>query len=112
LRISRASAPLRAREWAIADIVAVMFDKVEGVEDCDASALPTAQLLERDKPSGPSTTASPSIVKLLALICSAAAAITARRCGYKAALRGVTADDHPVTVMLDFVDPIGPDRRS
>jgi hypothetical protein len=48
----------------------------------------------RDRPSGPSTTASPSIVKLLALICSAAAGSppVARsshmRCGYKTALRG------------------------
>jgi hypothetical protein len=33
----------------------------------------------RDKPSGPSTTASPSILKLLALITSAAAAIAASR---------------------------------
>jgi hypothetical protein len=44
-----------------------------------AAAAPAASRrrssLNRDKPSGPSTTASPSLVKLLALINSAAAAI-------------------------------------
>jgi hypothetical protein len=71
-----------------------------------------------DKPSGPITTASPSIVKLLALICSAAAAIVANHTVQSYALRlysrnrgAITANDHPVIVMLDFVDPSSTGRR-
>jgi hypothetical protein len=47
-----------------------MLDQVERVEDRSSSGLSTGHSSNRDKPSGPSTTASPSIVKLLALISS------------------------------------------
>jgi hypothetical protein len=53
-----------------------MLDQVKGLEDCGSA-------LRRDnssnRPSGPGTTASPSIVKLLALISSAAAVIATNR---------------------------------
>jgi hypothetical protein len=55
---------LAVEEWEIAHILAVMLDQVEGVEDCGSSTLPTTPR-NRDPPAG--TTASPSIVKLLAL---------------------------------------------
>jgi hypothetical protein len=58
---------LAIEEWTIAHILAVILDEVEGLEDRRIGGLPTAQFLEPDKPSGPSTKASPSIVKLLAL---------------------------------------------
>jgi hypothetical protein len=64
-----------------------MLDKVEGVEDRGSSGITTEHSSNRDKPSGPSTTASPSIVKLLALINSAAAAIAASRAVQSYALR-------------------------
>jgi len=62
-------------ERAIPQILAVVFDKVEGVEDRLMRGVLRRKSSNRDKPSGPSTTASPSIVKLLALMCSAASAI-------------------------------------
>jgi hypothetical protein len=37
---------LAVEEWAIAHILAVMLDQVEGVEDCGSCALPLGQLLE------------------------------------------------------------------
>jgi hypothetical protein len=63
---------------------------------CAASLLRSSS--NRDKPSGPGTTASPSIVKLLALICPPAAAIAAGRtiqsyaCDRKAVPRGHPGD--------------------
>jgi hypothetical protein len=76
--------------------------------------LSSTQFSKRDKPSGASTTASPSSVKLLALIRSAAAAIAGSLAVQSFALRlySRTMDmsrrtDHSVAVMLDFVDPIG-----
>jgi hypothetical protein len=64
---------------ASAQILAIKLDQVERVKDCCSSGLSTGQLSNRDKPSGPSTTASPSIVKLSALMDSAAVAIAASR---------------------------------
>jgi hypothetical protein len=99
-------------EWAIAHILGVMLDKIEGVEDCDSSALATRQFLEPRQAVRPE-----HIVKLLALIRSAAPAIVASRTGpviRVAAIkpyRGtITADDHPVTVTFDFVNPISTGR--
>jgi hypothetical protein len=37
---------LPAQEWEIAQILAIMFDQVEGIEDCGSSGLTTGQLLE------------------------------------------------------------------
>jgi hypothetical protein len=78
---------LAFEERATAQILAITLDQVEGVEDRSSSGLSMGQLSNRDKPSGPSTTASPSIVKLLALINSAAAAIAASRAVQSYALR-------------------------
>jgi len=50
----------------------IMLDQVERVQDRLIRGLRRRSSSNRDKPSGPSTTASPSIVKLLALIRSAA----------------------------------------
>jgi hypothetical protein len=71
---------LPVQEWEIAKILTIMLDQVEGVENRDSSGL-TAVTTPRTVTSRPvpSTTASPSIVKLLALIPSAAAAIAANR---------------------------------
>jgi hypothetical protein len=62
-RRSHTSAGLPVQEREIAQILAIMFDQVEGVEDRGSN-----NFSNRDKPSGPSTTASPSIVKLLGSI--------------------------------------------
>jgi hypothetical protein len=53
---------LPVQEWDIAQILAIMLDQVEGVEDCGSSGLTRDNSSNRDKPSGPSTTASPSIL--------------------------------------------------
>src|SRR5262249_59087869 len=66
---------LAVEEREIAHILAVMLDKVERVEDRLSAASLLRKSSNRDKPCGPSTTASPSIVKLLALMRSAASAI-------------------------------------
>jgi hypothetical protein len=70
---------------ASAQILAIMLDKVERVENRGSSERDNSS--NRDKPSGPTTTASPSIVKLSALIPSAAAAIAASRSVQSYALR-------------------------
>jgi hypothetical protein len=56
-----------------------MLDQVEGVEDRGVRSLLLRNTSNRDKPSGPSTTVSPSIVKLFALIRAAAAAMADNR---------------------------------
>jgi hypothetical protein len=55
---------------------------------------------------GPTTTASPSSVKLLAFSRPAASAI-AGGC----AVSNRLADDHPISVILDFVHPLSAERR-
>ena len=71
---------LPVKERAIPQILAVMLDQVESVEDRGMRGRAAAQLIEpRQAVGGPSTTASPSIVKLLALIRAAAAAIAGSR---------------------------------
>jgi hypothetical protein len=60
---------LAVEEWEISQILAVVL------EDRLMRSFPRRRSSKRDKPSGPTTTASPSIVKLLALIRSAATAI-------------------------------------
>jgi hypothetical protein len=77
-RRGQASAALRSRNRRSRRFLAIMLDQAEGVEDCGMGSRPRGSS-NRDKPSGPSTTASPSIVKLLALVRSAAAAIAASR---------------------------------
>jgi hypothetical protein len=78
---------LSVQERAIAHVLAVMLGEVEG----ERIAARTASLLRsssnRDKPSGPSTTASPSVVKLLALVRSAPSAIARSRAVQLFALR-------------------------
>jgi hypothetical protein len=100
LRRSSPSCSIKSKAWRIA---------VRADSRRDSSS-------NRDKPSGPTTTASPSIVKLLALIGSAAAAIRAasRAVGVatvKPHSEIVRADDNSVAVMFDFVDPIGAEGR-
>jgi hypothetical protein len=87
--------------------------------DGDARLPSARRSSNRDNPSDPSTTASPSMVKLLALMRRAAVAMADSRAVQSRALRTVEphsrtvpADDHAVAVMLDFVDPGGPGRRS
>jgi hypothetical protein len=82
-------------------------------------SLSSAHFIEnRDKPSGPATTASPSIVKLLALIRPAAVAIAGSLAvqsfalGCIAALWGLPGARSGVAIMLDFVGPIGTRGRS
>ncbi len=65
---------LALEEREIPQILTIVLDQVEGVEN-RAMCGDRRRSSNRDKPSGPSTTASPSIVKLLALIRSAAEAI-------------------------------------
>ena len=65
---------LALEEREIPQILTIVLDQVEGVEN-RAMCGDRCRSSNRDKPSGPSTTASPSIVKLLALIRSAAEAI-------------------------------------
>jgi hypothetical protein len=81
---------LAVEEWTIAHILAVMLDEVEGIEDRGIGGLRRLNSSNRDKPSSPSTTTSPSIVKLLALVNSAAAALGSShsRGGCRAALWG------------------------
>jgi hypothetical protein len=57
---------LAVEQRAIAQILAVALDQVEGIEDRIMRSLIWRRSSNRDNPSGPSTTASPSIVKLLA----------------------------------------------
>ncbi len=59
-------------------ILTIVLDQIEGAEDGSACSFTPPQA-NRDKPAVPSTTASPSIVKLLALIRCAAAAIAGSR---------------------------------
>lgn len=61
-----------------------MRDRVEKIAACAASLLRSSS--NRDKPA-PSTAAPPAIVKLVALICSTAAAIAASRAVQSYALR-------------------------
>jgi hypothetical protein len=58
---------LAVEKRAAPQILAIVLDQVEGIEDRGPRSLLSAQLINLDKPSGPTTTASPSIVKLLAL---------------------------------------------
>jgi hypothetical protein len=62
-----------------------MMCLASGSQECPASRRRNSS--NRDKPSGPTTTASPSIAKLSALIRSAAAAIAASRTVQPLALR-------------------------
>jgi hypothetical protein len=78
---------LAIEKWAVAQILTIVLDQVEGKEDSVRAASRRGKSSKRDKPSGPSTTASPSIVKLLALIRPAAAAMTGSRTVQSWALR-------------------------
>jgi hypothetical protein len=70
---------LAVEEWAIAQILTIVLDQVEGYRIAVRTASRRRSSSKRDKPSGPSTTASPSIVKLLASIRAAVAAIAGNR---------------------------------
>jgi hypothetical protein len=78
---------LAIEKRAIAHILAVMLDQVEGIEDRGVGGLTTFSSSNLDKPSGPGTTASPSIVKLLGLIRPALSAIAPSRAVQSFALR-------------------------
>jgi hypothetical protein len=61
-------------EREIAQILSTLLDQIEGIED-RLMASRRRRSSMRDKPSGPSTTASPSMVKLLASMRAAAVTI-------------------------------------
>jgi hypothetical protein len=91
-------------------IFAIVLDEVEGIEDPGSRSPPVGRSSSnRDRPSGPSTTAAPSIVKLVALIRSAAAAKRVARVESDGG--AIPADDNSIAVKFDFVDPIGAERR-
>jgi hypothetical protein len=52
-RSSHASAALRSRKGAIAQIVAVVLDQIEGIEDSGSGRVPPTQLLESGQTVGP-----------------------------------------------------------
>ena len=94
------------------------FDKVKGVEDRLTRSVPSAQILEPRQAIWPQHHRLASMVKLLALICSATAAIRRQSHGPVVCVAAVDshcgavpADHHPVPVVLDFVNPIGTGRR-
>ena len=78
---------LAGEEWTITQVLAVVLDQVEGVKDRGVRGSRRLSSSNRDKPSGSSTTASPLIVKLLALIRSAPSAIPRSRAVQSFALR-------------------------
>ncbi len=77
---------LAVEKRMVAKILAIVLDQVE-IEDRGTAASRRRSSSKRDKPSGPSTTASPSIMKLFALIRCAAAAIAGRLAARSFALR-------------------------
>jgi len=71
---------LTVEEQPIPQILAIVLDEVESVKDRGMRGRAAAQLIEpRQAVGGPSTTASPSMVKLLALIRSVADAMAGSR---------------------------------
>jgi hypothetical protein len=69
---------LAVEKRMVAKILAIVLDQVE-IEDRGTAASRRRSSSKRDKPSGPSTTASPSIMKLFALIrCAIAGRLAAR----------------------------------
>jgi hypothetical protein len=71
---------LTVKKRAPPQILAIVLDEVESVKDRGMRGRAAAQLIEpRQAVGGPSTTASPSMVKLLALIRSVADAMAGSR---------------------------------
>lgn len=106
-------------EGSIVQILAVVLDQIECVEDCGPRGLPTAQLVEARQSAGAQYNRlavdrealglDPPQQRRLSLVVVQS---SHRRCGCRAARRGIPPDDHPVAVILDFVDPIGARGRS